>query len=432
MRILQALAYPASTRGATRQALILARELQRRGHAVTCALPDAGAAVDRGELCSQALREEGIAVARIEMTGRRGLRELRRLLAEQAFDIVHTHNRDVALRRVLLASIGRRPPALITSWGNVYPIDRRRWLSTGYRERGLRRSHSAWTGAALRSRRVAGIVAVSEAVKRVVVEGAGVVPAKVEVVYEGIDPEQFHPRVRGDGVRRELGLDPHAPVVGIISAHYWVKDFPTFLRAAGLIAKERPDVRFVVAGEGTERVREELGDHPAIADRVAIAGARQDVPALIACLDVVVSTSIYEALGGVLREALAMATPVVCTDVGGNSELVVPERTGLLAPPRDPGAVAAAVLRTVADPQGARRMAERGRELVLRRHTTRARTEAVEAIYREAVARHSAQAPSDLATRPAQISGESATQESSEAGRSRATRVATFHQRRAG
>jgi len=82
----------------------------------------------------------------------------------------------------------------------------------------------------------------------VLIARAGVDPSKVAVVHQGVDPERFHPSVDGAGVRRELGIPLDVPVVGMLSAYRWVRDFPTFLDAAEILARERPDVHFLLAG----------------------------------------------------------------------------------------------------------------------------------------------------------------------------------------
>jgi glycosyltransferase involved in cell wall biosynthesis len=122
--------------------------------------------------------------------------------------------------------------------------------------------------------------------------------------------------------------------------------------------------------------------------RVRFTGARGDIPHVLAALDVSVSASAtaWEGLSGVMRESLAMARPVVCTDVGGNRELVRDGDTGRLVPPGDPAALAAAILDVLSDPDRARAMAARGHRLAVTTFSNAARAQAVEAIYRRVLA----------------------------------------------
>ncbi|MGH7266930.1 MAG: glycosyltransferase, partial [Candidatus Rokuibacteriota bacterium] len=124
-----------------------------------------------------------------------------------------------------------------------------------------------------------------------------------------------------------------------------------------------------------------------LGDALTVWGYRDDVPEILAGSDVSVDAS-HEGLGitGTLRESLAMETPVVATDVAGNPELVAHERTGLLVPPRDPEALAAALLRLLADPTWAKALGRAGRRAVVERFSTRAKVERLETLYRRLAA----------------------------------------------
>src|SRR5438876_202317 len=143
------------------------------------------------------------------------------------------------------------------------------------------------------------------------------------------------------------------------------KDFPTFLRAAAMIAADFPDVDFLVVGEGEEQAAlEALARRLGLGARVVFTGLRHDVPRLLAAVDVLVLTSLYEGFPNVLLEAMATGAVAVATDVGGCRELVTSGETGVLVPPRAPAAVAAAVGRVLRDPALARRLATAARQRV--------------------------------------------------------------------
>ncbi len=143
------------------------------------------------------------------------------------------------------------------------------------------------------------------------------------------------------------------------------KDHPTFLRAAALVARQVPDVDFLVVGEGAERAAlEALARQLGLAPRVRFLGLRHDVPALMRASDVLTLTSVYEGFPNVLLEAMASGAVAVATAVDGAVEVVVPEETGLLVPPRAPEAVAAAVQRVLGDPVLAERLARAARRRV--------------------------------------------------------------------
>jgi glycosyltransferase involved in cell wall biosynthesis len=116
-------------------------------------------------------------------------------------------------------------------------------------------------------------------------------------------------------------------------------------------------------------------------------GHRDDVPAILNASDLVVDAS-YAGLGitGSIREALACERPVVATALEGMPELVVDGETGLLVPPRDPSALAAAIVKMLADPTAAQTLARAGRKRVETHFSLRAKLDATEALYRHLVA----------------------------------------------
>jgi glycosyltransferase involved in cell wall biosynthesis len=124
------------------------------------------------------------------------------------------------------------------------------------------------------------------------------------------------------------------------------------------------------AGAATAAVEARIAALPAeVRDRVRLLGHRDDVPELLAAADVFAFPSHYEGLGGSLLEAMALALPIVASDLPAISEVVEVGATGVLTPPRDPAALAAAIDGLLADPAGAAAMGARGRDRFLERFT---------------------------------------------------------------
>ncbi len=185
--------------------------------------------------------------------------------------------------------------------------------------------------------------------------------AKTIVLYPGInlqdfDPAQRDPEARAR-LRRELGVPADAPLIGIIGNLNPLKGHAYFIQAARRIRKEVANAKFLVVGR-------ELNTDPAYADRMRrlavaqglkddliFAGFRDDVAAILSLLDVFVLSSIRESCPNVVLEAMAMEVPVVATDVGAVSEIVVPGRTGWIVPSRDAEALATTVLRCLTLPK---------------------------------------------------------------------------------
>lgn len=216
----------------------------------------------------------------------------------------------------------------------------------------------------------------------------GIAGDRVEVVYGSFDPERFYPEVSGDGMRRAWQAPAHSPLVGLVgSLKTPKKGHSVLLEAAALLKDKYPEVRFVLVGEGNPAALQTMASSLGVSDRVLFAGFTEDVPAALAALDIVVCASLRgEGLTGAVREALAMARPVISSDVAGNRELVIHMGTGLLVPPGDPAALADAIDRMLGDSELALQCAARGRELVLELCTEDKRAARVESIYRQLLA----------------------------------------------
>lgn len=198
----------------------------------------------------------------------------------------------------------------------------------------------------------------SEAVRQYVVDKFDVPPEKTLTVYQGVDIRRYPPR-------RPVGS---APVVGTVGRLAEQKGYDSLVRAAARLKPANPDLRWVCIGEGPERSRIERDmEANDVTDVVKLAGYCGDMPANLARFDFYVQPSNAEGLSYATLEAMATGLPVVATDVGGTRELVLHGETGLLVPPRDPAALAAALGELIADPDRAARLGANARDLVATR-----------------------------------------------------------------
>jgi glycosyltransferase involved in cell wall biosynthesis len=186
--------------------------------------------------------------------------------------------------------------------------------------------------------------------------------------------------VKNDNPRRELGIPLDAPVIGMVAHIYTpkfflgqtrgVKGHEDFISALALIKKVRPDVRGAIVGGSWqksgawyEKRLHSLGEK--ICGRSLIfLGHRTDLDEVSGLFDVAVQPSHSEAVAWSVAELLQRTIPVVATDVGGLPEMINEGETGWLVPPRNPPAIARAVLDVLANPEEARRRTARGAELV--------------------------------------------------------------------
>jgi glycosyltransferase involved in cell wall biosynthesis len=207
-----------------------------------------------------------------------------------------------------------------------------------------------------------------EAIAALLVDRERIAREKIRVVPNGIDLSRLPPfTLDRAAARSAAGLDPARRLVAQVGRLNEQKDYPTFLRAAAMVAAELPDVDFLIVGEGEERAAlETLAERLGIAKRLRFTGLVHDVPGLLRAVDVLALTSTYEGFPNVVVEAMASGAVAVASDVGGCRELVTSQESGILVPPRAPAATAAAILRVLRDPGLGRRLA-----LAARRHIER-------------------------------------------------------------
>jgi len=228
-----------------------------------------------------------------------------------------------------------------------------------------------------------GFIAVSEAVRRVLVEEHRIPEERVVTIYNsGVELDIFRPDGQ-DGLerRRELGLDPEAPLVGTIGRLVYQKAHDVLLQAASLVVQAVPEAQFLIVGEGPLRSALERMVKELELARCRFAGFREDIPNLLRLMDVFVLPSILEGFPQVLLEALAAARPVVATRIDGVTEVVQHGTTGLLVPPQDPIALADAIILLLKDQGLARRLGEAGRKLVEERFAVSRMIEKVDRFY---------------------------------------------------
>lgn len=282
------------------------------------------------------IRALGIAVHEFPRRGSGDVSRLLRLRAAlRAFapDVLHTIMWS-ANSYGRLAALGLRVPVVIAAERNV--IRRPRWQV--WAERALDRTTDRY-------------LVNCAAIATELSERGGLAAEKIDVIHNGIDLATLPFESTREGARADAGFDPQRRLVAQVGRLAPQKDYPTFLAAARIVAARFADVDFLVVGTGElradlERLATELG----IETRVHFTGLRHDVPRLLAGVDALALTSIYEGLPNVVVEAMATGAVAVATDVGGCRDLIVHERTGLLVPPRDPDAVAVALGRVLADP----------------------------------------------------------------------------------
>jgi glycosyltransferase involved in cell wall biosynthesis len=221
----------------------------------------------------------------------------------------------------------------------------------------------------LYNRAVDAVIAISGGVRDALLR-AGVRADRIRVVPSGIDVQRLGvPAEARERVRREWGLAAHQVAVVVPAVLEHRKGHAVLLAAARSGAARTPDLRYVFCGAGSEAAALEAMAAD-LGGVVRFAGFRRDVPACLAAADIVALPSLHEGLGVAALEAMAASKPVVASRVGGLGEVVIDGETGLLVPPGEPEALAAALERLAADPGLRARLAAAGRTRVLTHYTS--------------------------------------------------------------
>ena len=253
-----------------------------------------------------------------------------RFMTSERFHIVHTHTSKAGILGRLAGRLAGVPVSVHTFHGNIFEGFFGSFASSLFLllERAMAKLTDRFVAVSNRN--------LSYFVRR------GIAPrGKFRLIYNGVDPGRFSGMDKL-AAKEALGL-PQGPVVGTVAALVPVKGLEYFLEAARSVSSEVPRTAFVIAGGGVleETLRKMAKD---LGLDVRFLGPRKDVPLVLSALDVFVLPSLSEGMGLSIMEAMAAGLPVVATEVGGVPELVVDGRTGILVPPKDPDALAEAIL----------------------------------------------------------------------------------------
>lgn len=360
--------------GPAKQALMLTRELAGPYPTLLGAGTPPAA---EGELSDPTVRVEHLPLVRPlrPVTDARAVGSVRNLLAHQRPELVHTHMAKAGtVGRLAGLSLGRHRPRLVhTFHGHV--LD-------GYFPRAAQRGYIAT------ERRLANstdmLIAVSPQTRdELLALGVGR-PEQYRVVPLGLDLRPFSPEAATRGrLRTRLGLGYETPLIGAVGRLVPIKDIDTLLAAIARL----PEVHVALVGDGESRRQlQERAEDLGIAGRAHFVGWYDDVIGAMADFDVVALTSLHEGTPVAIIEALASATPVVATAVGGVGFVIRDGITGLLAPKADPVAFAEQLSCALSDRVRARAMAIAGQRDVTERFGYQRLVDDIANLYDELVA----------------------------------------------
>ena len=347
-------------RGGQNQALLLCKGLSRVEGVVQTLVSQPDSPL------SKRAAEEGVDVVAFPMRGEWDFGaawRLRRLIRARGAGLVHTHDAH-AHALGWMASTGLTDVSLVAARRVDFevshnPFSRRKYLSP--------RVH---------------YLAISTGVRDVLLRG-GVAADRIIVVPSGVDPERFSFKAPREKMRGELGVANEAPVVGTVGSLVDHKGHRYLIDAAPLVLERFPSAEFVIVGEGElrrdleRRIREKK-----LGRKIHLVGYRQDVETFLSSFDVFALSSHLEGLCTSLIDAMLFRLPIVGTRTGGVPDLVRDGETGLLVEPKDPGALARAIVRLLANQQLGSRLGTAARKRALDRFTCGAMVEGTLQAYR--------------------------------------------------
>lgn len=225
------------------------------------------------------------------------------------------------------------------------------------------------------------IIAISDAVRESLLNG-GVDSARIVRVRSAVDAESYQAE-RKPGLRNELGILENSIVIGIIAQLIERKGHKYLLDAMSVVVKKHPNAVLLILGEGQtkskiENQSKELG----ISDNVILAGFRNDIPAVLREIDILVHPARMEGLGIAILQAMSAGIPVIASEVGGIPEAVKDGVNGILIPPMDSVAIQNALIRLLDDPALRLKMGAEGKRIVEEEFSVDCMVEGVLSVYR--------------------------------------------------
>lgn len=308
--------------GAERMISILACSLERLGFRVIVGLFRSGWLKEQCE-------SRGVSVRVLPIRGALGwmwFRDCARLVSQEKISLIHAHEFSAIVYGWVIACLAGLPFVGTIHGKNYFWEKLRRRLAYQLIGRSGR------------------LIAVSEDLRRFVIDKIWLPERNVRVIYNGVHTS---PPVNGSEIvtgRRDLCLGDDALVIGAVGSLYQVKGHQYLLDAMPAVLIQHPEAVLLLVGRGDlEDSLKNQAMQLGVDKQVRFLGMRDDIPKLLAIMDVFVLPSLSEGLSLALLESMAAGKPAVATRVGGNVELVVDRETGLLVESKDPGALAAAL-----------------------------------------------------------------------------------------
>lgn len=230
------------------------------------------------------------------------------------------------------------------------------------------------------------IVAISQKMYHQITALPGIKPNRINIIRTAIDCQAFYAPDQRDPCRLEFGLAPESPLIGYTGRLDIQKRLDLLLEGFSQVLGCHPQARLMIVGKGSLRPSlEALANHLGISRAVIWTGFRQDIPRLLAAMDIYILPSSNEGFAASMLEAMAAGKAVIVTDVGGAQDVVADGKTGILIPPGSASTIGAAIIDLLDHPRKRTALAQAGRRRVIQEFGVQRMVDAYQDLYQAMV-----------------------------------------------
>ena len=297
---------------------------------------------------------------------------MNRLLAQEKFDLVHTHNSKAGILGRLAARWNNVPSIIHTVHGFAFH-EEESWL---FRHLFivLERMAARWCDQ---------MIAISQPMVEWAQREKIAPPDKFVKIYSGIEVERFRNETPSPELKSRFGIQPEETVIGVVSKLWEGKGHEVLIDAVARVLDSGCRVKLLIVGEGhlEEKLKEKV-KHLGIEKNVVFTGFWSDVPEITAILDISVLPSFYEGMGRVVLEAMAAGKPMVACRVGGVPEFVEDGVTGYLISPGDVDALVERLKTLIGDSDLRQKMGQQGAQRMRNEHSAETMVNRIHQVYK--------------------------------------------------
>jgi glycosyltransferase involved in cell wall biosynthesis len=297
------------------------------------------------------------------------VRDILRIIREKEIQLIHTHLYHANMYGRIAAIIAQIP--VVSSEHNAHSLRKpaRRVINR------------------LLARKTNRMIAVSQMVKDHILLRDKIAPAKVEVIYNGIDISRFTSSLTKIAAREKIGVPENCFLIGTVGRLSEEKGHIYLINAVRRAKDIVPDLRLIIVGSGPQEfhLKKVVSDHN-LGQNILFTGFRRDVPDIMKAMDVFAFPSLREGFPVALLEAMASCLPVVVTPVGGITEIITDRINGLLVQPCNEESLAQSIITLYQKPDLRKNLAFKARETVVKNFNAVTMTRNLDSVYRSVLA----------------------------------------------